>query len=293
MQPLLLPLAERLGRASLVRAGFVSRRVQAPGGEVHLYDAPGQGTLPAIVLLHGLGSSATAFGPLLGRLRRAARRVVAPDHLGHGFSAEAARHTPEVLLAAVTHTIDALGEPVVLVGNSMGGALALGYAAARPDRVRALVLLSPAGAPSTEEEWADLERTFAMKTRADAARFIARLYHRAPWMMALLAHEFPAAFGRRAVRELFATSPREGLATAAELARLTMPILLLWGASERLLPESHLAHFRRALPAHARIERPPNVGHCPHLEDLRGVSERIVAFVREAVAEETATRAVG
>ena len=120
------------------------------------YVAEGSGTLPTTVLLHGLGSAATPFGPLLGRMRKHVRRIVAPDYPGHGFSENAARLTPEALFGSVTHALDALvDEPALVVGNSLGGAVALNYTISNPGKVRALVLVSPAGAlTDSSHSWA-------------------------------------------------------------------------------------------------------------------------------------------
>ncbi|HEX8795332.1 MAG TPA: alpha/beta fold hydrolase, partial [Polyangiaceae bacterium] len=102
------------------------RWVDTPLGPVHTYDVEGRGSLPPMVLLHGLGASATPFGPMMGRLRPHVSRLVAPDYPGHGFSGEAAGVvTPTALFEAMTTALDALlVEPAVLVGNSLGGAVA-------------------------------------------------------------------------------------------------------------------------------------------------------------------------
>ena len=68
------------------------------------------------------------------------------------------------------------------------------------------------------------------------------------------------------------------------LAALAMPILLLWGQSERLLPKSSLAYLRRHLPGHAIIEEPAGFGHCPHIDDPARLAARLVAFATAACA---------
>jgi lipase len=71
--------------------------------------------------------------------------VLAPDLLGHGRSPRSAPWTIEANVAALAAVLDgAAADPVVVVGHSFGGAIALHLAAAHPDRVRALVLLDPA-----------------------------------------------------------------------------------------------------------------------------------------------------
>src|SRR6266542_4378080 len=178
----LLPVFERAGRFALHRSGFESRIVHTRAAPLHVYDAQGLGALPTTVVLHGIGSAATNFGSILSRLRRHARRVVAPDLPGHGFSAPPKDClTPHVLFASITEALDRLvPEPMVLVGNSLGGALALRFALERPERVLALTLLSPAGARVSPAEWEELRRAFQIDSAAEARRLLRRLYHRAP-----------------------------------------------------------------------------------------------------------------
>ena len=256
--------------------------METPLGKVHVYDARGRGDLPTTVLLHGIGSAATPFGRVLSYLQRDVKRVVAPDYPGHGFSSHHAPSlTPDALFASVEAALDTVvPEPCVVVGNSLGGALALTYAIDHPERVKALVLVSPAGAPSSPAEWRELKRMFELGSRAEATEFIGRLYHSPPWFMPLLTHEFPALLGRRAVRDLLDAATNDHLPTPDALRSLRMPILLLWGMSERMLPDSHLDYFRKHLPAHAIIERPEGFGHCPHLDAPKELTARIVEFVR-------------
>jgi pimeloyl-ACP methyl ester carboxylesterase len=282
MRPVLIPLAERLGRYALRRRGVRTRWMPTPLGRVHVYDTPGRGPLPTTVLLHGISSSATPFGPVLARLRRHVRRVVAPDYPGHGFTPPpAGKLTPEALLDAMTGVLDALlDEPAILVGNSLGGALAVHYAIARPERVRALVLVSPAGAPSTDAEWSALRGAFDFDSRAGGLAFLGRVYHRTPLVARLVAHELPASVGRRVVQDLFAGASNELAPTPEALAALPMPVLLVWGRSERLLPDSHLDYYARHLPTRTVVERPYGFGHCPHVDQPQAVAERIVSFAR-------------
>jgi pimeloyl-ACP methyl ester carboxylesterase len=275
---------ERLGRRALVRRGVTSRTVMTPPATLHVYDAPGAGALPPIVLLHGIGAAATTFGPLLARLRCETVRVIAPEYPGHGFSGEATSAlTVDVLHAAIAHALDELlDQPAILVGNSLGGAVALDYAVRRPERVRGLVLVSPAGARASDEDWQHIRATFDLRTRRDARQFIERLYHRAPWFAPLVAGELGALMRRPAVRDLLADACNDRLLAPEQLAALRVPILLLWGRSERILPRSLLDYFAQHLPKHTIIEEPDGFGHCPHFDDPGALARRIVEFARAA-----------
>jgi pimeloyl-ACP methyl ester carboxylesterase len=258
--------------------------VETKLGRLHVYDAPGSGSLPAVVLLHGLSSSATPFGPLLQRLRRHARRVVAPDYPGHGFSEHAGAVTPSALFESVEVVLDALKiEPSIFVGNSLGGAVALHCAIERPERVRALVLVSPAGAHASDEEWRELRSTFTLRSRAEGAAFAKRLYYRVPRILPLFAHELPAIVGRPAVGEILAAASNDELPSPEFLAKLRMPILLIWGEAERLLPASHFEYFVRHLPPQTVVLRPETYAHCPHLDDPADLAARIVEFAEKRV----------
>ena len=105
---------------------------------------------PTIVLLHGLGSSATTWLPT-GRILARRHHVVLVDLPGHGTSA-----MPEPFsLERATQALDgalarAAKEPVVLVGHSLGGLVAAAEACEHPGRVRALVLIETALRPQVE-----------------------------------------------------------------------------------------------------------------------------------------------
>jgi len=204
------------------------------------------------------------------------------DAPGHGFSEEPrARLNRESLLESMTSALDELlDEPAIVCGNSLGGAIALHYAGVRPERVRGLVLLSPAGAPWSDEELRLLLRDFRMKTSRDARAFLNKIYHRRPWFLPLIAPDVVHSANRRAPRELFDSAVPDFGATPEELSQLGMPILLWWGRSERLLPASNLRYFREHLPRRAVIEEPEGVGHCAHLDAPRATCQRIVEFAR-------------
>jgi len=283
----LLPAADRLARLSLRARGLASGTVRVRGLDLHVYEGAGRGRLPTVVMLHGLGAGGASFGPMVTALRPHVRRVILPELPGHGFSAhpeDGADITADLLLDAISDALDGmLDEPAIVLGNSLGGAVALGYALRRPERVLGLMLVSPAGAKLEADEWRELLSAFDLSTTAEARRFLERVYHRPPWFLALFAHEFPDVLKKPAVRQILASVTPEHSPRPDELALLSMPILLLWGRSERLLPASALAWFRQHLPPQTVIEEPAGFGHAPQLEQPERLAARVVAFARDCV----------
>ena len=107
---------------------------------LHRYGPAGPVRMLAI---HGLTGYGGRWRHLAGYLPEIA--VAAPDLLGHGLSSWAAPWTIDANVAALAALLDGEGDaPVLVVGHSFGGALAMHLAAVRPDRVAALLLLDPA-----------------------------------------------------------------------------------------------------------------------------------------------------
>jgi len=111
---------------------------------------PGGAVAPPVLLLHGSGPGVTATAnwcPIIPAVS-ASRRVIAPDQLGFGGTATGERRTYG-RTAWTDHALALLDTleigTVDIIGNSMGGAIALSIAAARPDAVRRMVLMGSMG----------------------------------------------------------------------------------------------------------------------------------------------------
>lgn len=119
------------------------RMAQVGGTSVRVLERPGRD--PAVVLLHGLPGTADDFDAVTARLPGV--HTIAFDRPGFGFSS-GGYHPVAEQLATIDRLLARLGVhgPVVLVGHSYGGTLALAYAEARPQRVRGLVLVDAAAA---------------------------------------------------------------------------------------------------------------------------------------------------
>jgi pimeloyl-ACP methyl ester carboxylesterase len=135
--------------AMRVRMGLPpeGRFVTVMGNRIHyLEQGKTQGTAPAIVMIHGLGGVAQNFSySVLGELAKT-HRVIAIDRPGSGYSVRPSRSSASLAVQAdvVAGVIDALdlGKPLI-VGHSLGGAVALATALRYPDKVAGLALVAP------------------------------------------------------------------------------------------------------------------------------------------------------
>ena len=239
------------------------------------YDDEGQG--PPLVCLHAIGHGASDFTGL--RRRRAGRnRVIALDWPGHGSSADdrvpASAERYAVLLGAV---LEALGvERPIILGNSIGGAVAIRYAAAHPDRVRALVLANPGGLDRGGGGRLNRAVTGMM------ARFFAAGARGARWYPAAFAAYYRIVLTEPAAREQRDRIVAQGNDVARVLEEawlsfgtpeadiralapvVTCPVLFAWAARDRI---NQLARCRAAIARFpdARLET-FRAGHAAFLE---------------------------
>lgn len=275
------------GRAGLVAqyAGAPSQFLEVAGTTLHMRDTGPRGA-PAVVLLHGFGSSLQTWDAWAADLERD-HRVIRYDLPGSGLSGADATgdYTDARSVAVLLGLLDRLEVAKAdVVGNSMGGRFAWEFAAAQPERMDKLVLVSPDGfaSPGVAYEAAPsvplLLRTlpyvlpgFMLRgslaaAYADPAVLTAQLYTRYRDLML-------APGVRRAI--VARTSQHVLHDPVARLRSIRVPVLLLWGEQDRMIPFSNSADYLAALP-NATLAPLPGVGHVPQEE----VPARSVAIVR-------------
>ena len=277
---------------SLQMQGARSRLFQTSLGTLHTLDWEGRGSRPPMVLVHGLGSCAADYGPLMRWLRRRHRRLIAPDLPGHGRS-----ETPSVPLTAARMTSALLEmmdqvveEPAIVFGNSLGGIAALRYTNLRPDRVLALVLASPGGAPMDWPELLDFKKGFDLSTNRAAMDFTRRFMGPEQPGMSFVARGVRLRMSRAGPRSLLEEVTPDVLLRAEEVRGLRPPTLVMWGDEDDVLPRENRRFFSENLPAHGRFEAMPGFGHSPYLDDLGAFGARLQAFV-DAVLRTQSTAA--
>ena len=258
---------------------------------------------PPVLLVHGIGRSLEDWDPQYEKLS-GDYRVIAVDVPGFGFSDRPdGPITLSTFAKGALGAVDALGEtrPLHIIGNSLGGAIALQTLANRPERVASLALIDSAGFGSevtpllrllavpvigplstkrtTRPAARMLERAcfadpaLATEARIDRAMAIAAKPHHGEVMLAI-ALELATARGikpgwRRQLAAFAALHPR--------------PTLVMWGDADRVLPAHHVDEARRVFP-HAEMHLLPGVGHMPQIESPELFAGLVLPFLDKASA---------
>lgn len=282
---------EALARRTLAAQGFRSLYYDTSVCNIHFLDGAGVGSLPPVVLLHGIASSAIGYSQLMIPLKRYSKQVIAVDSPGHGWSSVPYQTLcPETIFQGILELLDRIiTEPVILYGNSLGGGLTVRYAMERPENVKGIVLSSPAGAPLNREEFDHIRSTFNIRGMEEAGRFLDLLYHEPPKFRRLIERFILKLISRPHIQGFFDSfdpdSDEDLSFTPEDLGSLSMPIQFWWGESERLLPLSCYEYYKEHLPSHAHIERPARWGHSPHMEHPKDIVQRIRNFALEVERE--------
>lgn len=259
--------------------GYFARMTAATGVQTRTaggvrYHVGGEGE--PLLLVHGLGGSAENWVEVLPELLRR-HRVLAVDLPGHAGSAPLPRGaTIDDFAAAAAAVLEAEGvESALVAGHSFGGLVALRLAHGRPELVRGLLLVAPAGIATRSRI---IEATVIAATTIRPGRAVARFryrwadrvwYRRAlfrPWFVAdaealtprathgLLAAQDRHTDTKVAGRAMVADDPRQ------DLAGVTCRVLVLWGGRDAQLPLADAFEYARRLRAQLRI-----VADCGHL----------------------------
>ncbi|HEX8990289.1 MAG TPA: alpha/beta hydrolase [Anaerolineales bacterium] len=230
-------------------------------------------TRPPIILIHGAGGHHLSWPPQVRRLP--GERIFAVDLPGHGKSGGVGRHTIEDYAAAILDFVAALKlSTVVLVGHSMGGAIALRAAIEAPDQMMGLGLLGSAArlrvssrllhaaadpAKAAEAVHTVIEYSFAPGTSPRLKELVEqRMLETRPSVL----------YG-----DLLACDAFE------EDAKISIPTLILFGELDRMVSPQAGKALQGQI-AGARFETIPEAGHMVMLEQPELVAERMSAFVK-------------
>jgi len=283
-----------LPEAQLFPAGtqLTARYVRVDGARIRYVDA-GRG--PPVVLLHGLGASMYAWRKNVGAMAAAGFRVIAFDNRGFGLSDKPAVPYDNAAYARLAIALlDSLGiSDVVLVGHSMGGAIAAEVAIEYPQRVRGLVLVGSAGLGAREPllfrvaRWPVLgPAVLGFRGRGFTARLLKATYFDPSKVTESDVDQYYApvaqpAYGRalRAVLRQFHFDGLEG-----RLDKIEAPTVVLWGEEDRWVPLG----LGRALAAgitRSAFVSVPHAGHSVQEEAPDEVNHLVIRFLKDGLPQ--------
>lgn len=279
------------------RAELEARYLDAPtdlievaGALLHVRDS-GPRDAPAIIMLHGFGSSLHTWEAWAGSLSDAFR-VIRFDLPGSGLSPPdpTGDYTDARSLQLLAALMDQRGvAKASLIGNSIGGRIAWNFGARNPARVTKLVLVSPDGFASPGFEYG---------RKPEVPRLAQLMRYTLP--KPLVRMNLAPAFGDRSTMTedlvtryydlMLAPGARDAMIARMEqtvlrdpvpmLQSIQAPTLLLWGELDRLIPVTNAADYLKAMP-HARLVSLPGIGHVPQEESPEASLAPVRAFLSE------------
>lgn len=265
----------------------------AVGGSLTHYETAGNGKTP-IVLLHGFGSWSFTWRPVLAALGTDPRfTVYALDMRGFGFTERPADalYDASGFAAHVEEFIDTLKlDRPILVGNSLGGDVALRVALDRPDRVRALVLADAAigqSSPLVSRAVTRLglvppfHRTllragarWALRDRVEADYFDPKSV-RVDEIVANLRRPLDQRGAEDALLSMLRTADQP--LSPARVATVRVPTLVVWGENDRITPLDAGRRLASQIPG-ARLVTYPRTGHHPQEEARERFASDVLRF---------------
>jgi pimeloyl-ACP methyl ester carboxylesterase len=283
-----IPAAERYPAGTPFRA---QDRV-VDGSRLRLIDT-GQG--PAVVFIHGLGASLYSWRHQLGPVLDAGggHRVVAFDNRGMGFSERPRTGYDNASYARLLLALlDSLRiTDAVLVGHSMGGAVALEAALIAPERVRGLVLIGSAGIGVRVPGALSVARTpfvgpvvSAFRGRGSTATLLRSTYGDPRKVTETEVDQYYAPAAEpgytRALRTILSEFRFDALSGRLEGVRA--PALVVWGARDLLIPVALGRQLAAGLPRAALVVI-PSAGHVVQEETPGAVTPLILTFLKEGL----------
>jgi 4,5:9,10-diseco-3-hydroxy-5,9,17-trioxoandrosta-1(10),2-diene-4-oate hydrolase len=256
------------------------------GQRIHYHDV-GQGE--PIIFLHGAGGGASSYSNFKGNypaFAAAGFRCIVADMLGFGLSSkpDVPQYDLDFFVDGVHRLVQALGlQQVTLLGNSLGGAVSLGYALAHPEQVARLILMAPGGVEDIPTYLAmpGIANMFAVykagKTGPEAMREVMRLQLFDPSLLsdALIAERAPiAATQTQASRSVM---PVPNMTT--RLQELQCPVFGFWGVNDQFNPVGGAMKIMENAPQ-ARMVLVNRCGHWVQVEHQEMFNRACLDFLR-------------
>ncbi len=272
-----IPFLHSVIRRQILRQGLKSRQVLLDGRLFHYYEHSPESPLGILVLVHGLGTSASTWVNIFPHLGR--YHLFAPDLPGFGLS-PSLNDVPTIdrFVQYLEDFVDAaVAGPFTLLGHSMGGWITMKYALAHRERINNLLLVNTAG---IYYQGVDKQRdAFILRSAKDTRALLDLIWVRYPWYFRPFTPFVFEDLVKRKVPEIV-SSIRESDFVNADLGRMTMPVSVIWGLGDKLISSEALRILEEKLPAR-RIYTIRESGHVPQLQ----TPAELVAILHKALYE--------
>ena len=261
------------------------------GLRVH-YRESGPSTAPAIVMLHGFGSSLQTWDAWSKALE-SSHRVIRMDLTGFGLTGAApdGNYSDEADVMRLDQFINALGvQAFTLMGHSMGGRIAWNYASAYPAKVSRLVLLAPDGYPPQGQKIGDkpydvgpiaeviqwVMPKFLVKKSIEPAFYNPKLINDA------LVERYYDLLRAPTVRQAILARMRQTINSdpVERLKKIQAPTLLLWGQGDVMIPSRNSEDYEKAI-KNAKVVVFPKAGHLLQEENPDLALAHVVEFISD------------
>lgn len=268
------------------------------GAKIHYRDE-GSRDGPALLLIHGSNSMLQTWEPLVALLGDK-YRLISLDLYGHGLTGPdpTGAYDADTNIAAAVRVLDTVGvDKAYWVGNSMGGWLTWRAGLSVPERTSGLVLIDAAGAQVEQKIQPYLGARLAQSSIGQillpeiTPRFLVKSSLEENFARPeLLTEELVDRYwellrfpGNRKAAVDRGKTPREP-EKWAEVGSLKMPILLLWGEQDKVIPLSHARAFAAAIPG-SKLITYADAGHLPMEETPEQVARDIDVWIQSLDAE--------
>jgi len=255
---------------------------------VHYHE---QGEGEVVIFLHGAGGGASGYSNFKGNypeFAKAGYRVIVPDLLGYGLSSkpDIPQYDLDFFVAGVKGMVDALGlKNITLLGNSLGGAVALGYALAYPQEVSRLILMAPGGVEDLDTYLAmpGIANMFQIyqsgKTGAEAMRAVMTMQLFDPSLLTdeIINERAPIA----ATQTQAARSVLKVPNLTDRLNELKCPVFGFWGVNDQFNPVSGAMKLLDNCPR-ARMILVNCCGHWVQVEHREMFNRNCIDFLQKA-----------
>lgn len=237
-----------------------------------------------LVLIHGLGASAERWAPVFPYLEKH-YNVIVPDLIGFGYSDKPnTDYTAEFFAKFVSSFVETLGlGRTAIMGSSLGGQIAVEYAAANQQYVDRLILVSPAGAMKQSTPALDAYVMAALYPDAETAKnAFTMMTGNNKNVNQNIIDEFVQRMRLPNAKFAF-MSTLLGLKNAPEittrLEKILVPTLVVWGELDPVIPVKYAETFVREI-RDCRFYQMENCGHTPYVEDPENFAKLVLDFLK-------------